>query len=96
MTKSTAVDNIMTIITDSSLNDINTQNEIIQQIQNLYFLRLAYVNHLQQQRGCCRVVAYSMNELQEESKLLQTSDSLTQLREGSMQDIISKNQGRGL
>ena len=83
----------MTIMTESSLNDINSQNEMILQIQSLYFLRLADINSIKRQRGCFKKASSSLDELHEESKLLQESSSLTTIREESMQDIISKNQG---
>ena len=83
----------MTIMTESSLNDINSQNEMILQIQSLYFLRLADINFIKRQRGCFKKSGHSLDEIQEESKLLQASSSLASIREESMQDIIAKNQG---
>ena len=83
----------MTIMTESSLNDINSQNEMILQIQQLYFLRLADINCTKRKRGCFKKPTSSLEELYEERKRLQESISLITIREESMQAIIAKNQG---
>ena len=83
----------MTIITNSSLHDVNSQNEIILQIQELYFLRLADMNTISKRRGCAKYPSVSIEMLEAESKQLQDPESIAEVRENSMNDIIAKNEG---
>ena len=95
VTKSTAVDNVMTIITNSSLHDVNAQNEMINHIQELYYLRLADVNTLSRARGCIKMTG-TLSQLQASAAKLQDPESVAELRENSMNEIIARNQRRSL
>ena len=83
----------MTIITNSSLHDVNAQNEMILQIQELYFLRLADMNTSSKRRGCAKSPLVSVEMLEIESKQLQDPESIAEIRENSMNDIIARNEG---
>lgn len=83
----------MTIITNSSLHDVNTQNEMILQIQELYFLRMADMNTISKRRGCSKFPSVTFEVLEAESKQLQDPESIAEVRENSMNDIIARNEG---
>ena len=50
---------------------MNAQNEMILQIQELYFLRLADMNTISKRRGCAKYPSVSIEMLEAESKQLQ-------------------------
>ena len=85
----------MTIITNSSLHDVNAQNEMINHIQELYNLRLADINALGKARGCIKMTG-TVNQLQASAAKLQDPESVAELRENSMNEIIARNQRRPL
>lgn len=93
MTKSSAVDSMMTILSSSPSNDVRTQNDFISDIIKLYYIRKLFENRRKSERLCRPSTAMNYSELEKESELLLRSADVITLREQSMQTIIERNMG---
>lgn len=93
VTKSTAVDNVMTIINNSPLRDITAQNDFIGEIINLYLVRLEDERTRKKHRGCFSRPLYTYETLLKQIDTHRDPEEIKTLREESMQTIINKNLG---
>ena len=91
VTHSSAVDGLMTIITNSPSRDITTQNDIISDIITLYFVRKMDDSRIKVMRGCNKNEVYSFEEMKEQAKEEESPDEVVELRDHSMQSVIERN-----
>ena len=68
VTHSSAVDGLMTIITNSPSRDVTTQNEIVSSIIDLYFVRKLDDRIIKSTRGCSSSPGSTFEEMEERAK----------------------------
>ena len=92
VTKSTAVDNVMTIINNSPLRDIVAQNDLVTSILNLYLVRRKY-ELLLKKKGCFSKLRVSYEELYKQIDSERDPAEMKEIRDQSIQMIIDRNLG---
>lgn len=92
VTKSNAVDNVMTIINNSPIRDISVQNDLIVDIINLYLVRREYENS-RKHRGCLTKTHSTYEEMLQQIENERDLGEIKELKEKSMKMIIDRNLG---
>lgn len=92
VTKSTAVDNVMTIINNSPLRDITAQNDLILKILNLYLVECEFAR-TRKNRSCFSRSFTPYEVLLETVEAAKDPAQIKEIREKSMQMIIDRNLG---
>ena len=93
VTHSSAVDGLMTIITNSPSRDVTTQNEIVSSIIDLYFVRKLDDRIIKSTRGCSSSPGSTFEEMEERAKAEESPDEVVELRDSTMQSVIERNLG---
>ena len=92
VTKSTAVDSVMTIINNSPLRDITAQNDFISRIIDLYLVQCEY-EQTRKSNSCFSQPLVTFEILLQHIENKKDPAVLKELRENSMQMIINRNLG---
>lgn len=93
VTHSSAVDGLMTIITNSPSRDVTTQNEIVSSIIDLYFVRKLDDRIIKSTRGCSSSPAPHSRKWRSVRRPRSPPDEVVELRDSTMQSVIERNLG---
>lgn len=92
VTKSTAVDNVMTIINNSPIRDISAQNDLITDIINLYLVRREE-DYSRKHQSCFSKARSTYEEMLQRVENKRDPGEIKELKEKSMKMIIDRNLG---
>lgn len=92
VTKSTAVDNVMTIINNSPIRDISAQNDLIADIINLYLVRREEY-YSRNHQSCFSKTRSTYEEMLQRVENKRDPGEIKELKEKSMKMIIDRNLG---